>query len=158
MLLALTLQIGVNLYAGMPFPTHMKVLDTEGKEVTLENLRGKKAIVAVYTSSMPDCRERMERFIRLSERFVGKEVRFSAIDITPRGTEDFLKNLPADLKNVIFRKGVGGNLGPELGVKLIPTTFFLSPEGTIAGKFESIHHWDSEGFTEKVKMFIFDEK
>ncbi|NIS75283.1 MAG: redoxin domain-containing protein [Deltaproteobacteria bacterium] len=152
--LVLTLFHGRELYGGETMPFHLKVVEPAGKETTLESLRGRKVVLAVYTSSMPDCRRHIERFVRLSESFMHEDALFSVVDITPLGYEEFLNTLPDNMGNVFFRKDLEGNLGRILDVIIIPTTFFISAEGQVFGRYQSIHLWDSKEFKERVKKFI----
>ncbi|NIS78377.1 MAG: redoxin domain-containing protein [Deltaproteobacteria bacterium] len=145
---------GGKLYSGEAMPFHLKVVDSAGKETTLENLRGRKVVLVVYTSSMSDCKRHLERFVTLSEDFMGEDVLFSIVDITPLGYEEFLSNLPDNKGNAIFRKDLDGNIARILDVIFLPTTFFISEEGEVLERHESLHLWDSTEFKVSVKKFI----
>jgi peroxiredoxin len=154
----MVLSFGGNLFADMLFPYSATVLDKAGNEMSLEELGGRKLVLAVYTSSMPDCLKRVKEFVSLSEGFEGSGALFAGIDITPLSFDAFVRNVPEFTGDVLFRKDRRGKLARELGVHIIPTTFFISPEGQIMERIESIHAWDSKEFGMRVKKFLKEQE
>ncbi len=158
-LLSMTALIfAVNLFADVPFPYGSTVLDEGGNEMSLKGLEGKKVVLAVYTSSMPDCLKRVKEFVSLSKGFEGSGPLFAGIDIAPSGFDTFVRNVPEFPGYVRFRKDEEGKIARAPEVQILPTTFFISPEGQIVEKIESVHSWDSEEFRGRVKSFLKEQE
>lgn len=158
-LLSLTaMPIPVNLFADLPFPYGSPVLDKAGNKMSLEGFQGKRVVLAVYTSSMPDCLKRINAFVSLSKGFEGSGALFAGIDVTPSNFDAFVLNVPEFPGDVHFRKDEEGKIARSLEVQIIPTTFFISQDGQIVEKIESVHEWDSKEFREKVRKFLKEQE
>lgn len=58
------------------FPYDAPVVDKEDQSVSLEILLNHPLVVVAYVSSMPDCRNGVERFVALSDSFINMDVKF----------------------------------------------------------------------------------
>ena len=132
------------------FPFDAAVADRHDAPATLSPLRGRPVVLAAYAASMPDCRERIERFVALSEAFPNAGVRFVALDISPRDADKFPEVVPDRRGEVQFFKDRNGEVGRALKVDITPTTFLVSADGRIRDRVESVYTWDSPDFRRRV--------
>jgi len=135
------------------FPYSAEVVDPNGASSTLEPMHGAPMVVVAYVASMPDCRERIRRFVALSESFGNPRVRFVALDIGIGPPEKFPEVLPRDRGNVQFLDDRDGEVRRALKIDITPTTFLVSADGKIRDRIAALYTWDSPEFRKRVERF-----
>jgi hypothetical protein len=111
-------------------------------------------IVVTYVAAMPDCQERIRRFVSLSESFQSTRVRFVAVDISIGPPKGFPEVLPPDRGNVRFFDDRNGDVRRALKIDITPTTFLVSADGRIRDRIEALYTWDSPEFHRRLERFV----
>lgn len=117
---------------GRPAPDFSLPL-ISGGTLSLHSLRGKPVLLNFWASWCAPCREEMPLLVRLHKTYGPRGVRFVGID-----TED----LVADARKFIARYHVDYTIARAADERLmdayaipgLPTTVFIAPDGTVAGK------------------------
>lgn len=155
LLLPIMMLLAASCFRSVPetFPYDAAAVDLRGAPATLAPLRGFPMVVVAYVASMPDCRERIRRFVLLSESFRASEIRFVAVDIGFGQGDRFPDVLPEDRGNVLFLNDRSRELGKALRIDVTPTTFLVLPGGRIRDRLEGFHDWDSPDFRRRLAGF-----
>jgi len=108
--------------------------DINGKEHKLSDYRGKNVILDFWATWCPPCKMAVPHLIELRNTVGEDKLAIMAISyISPRNTEDMIKNFAAATKAnyLIFTVGGDGLGDPYDSVASLPTVFFIDPEGKI---------------------------
>lgn len=136
------------------FPYDAAVVDPKGVHSTLTSVHGVPMVVVAYVASMPDCRERIRRFVALSDGFRIPRLRFVAVDIGIGPPAKFPEVLPPDRGNVQFFDDRDGDVRRALRIDITPTTFLVSADGKIRDRIEALYTWDSPEFHRRLERFV----
>lgn len=116
--------------------------DLNGKELTLEDFRGKIVFLNFWATWCPPCRAEMPSMERLYSEFKGKDFAVLAVDLRERAKrvrafkERFKLNFPILLDS-------DGAIGLTYGVRSIPTTYLVDKEGYLIGGALGARDWAS---------------
>ncbi len=101
--------------------------DTEGREHSLADYRGRVVILKFFTTWCPSCRVEMERLGELDE---GDELVILAVNLreAPGAVKDFLASLDLDVTVLLDRQGT---VGSAYGIRYIPTTVIVDGRGEV---------------------------
>ena len=132
--------LGANLTAPMT-----QFIAPNGSPVSLKAFKGKTVILNVWATWCGPCIREMPALERLS----GKLDRGSAVVVLvsqDKGgvaiAKPFLDRL--GIKNLTAYADPSGKLSRSLGIRGLPTTFIVTPKGTLASRAEGALEWDSE--------------
>lgn len=122
--------------------------DMSGKDVRLDDLRGKIVFINFWASWCAPCKKELPLLDAL-QRARDKEMVILAVNIDKRrvNTDNFLKRHPLTLK-VLFDPD--GNVVASYGARAMPTSFILDREGIV----RYIHF----GFDEKKDPLLWDRE
>ncbi|MEQ9620109.1 MAG: TlpA disulfide reductase family protein [Deltaproteobacteria bacterium] len=103
------------------------------KKVSLEDFRGKPAVINFWASWCGPCKEEMPLFEQTWKKYKDKDVVFVGIDVMDdrNNAEEFLKNEGITYTNLYDSSGEVSN---KYGVIALPATFFLDKKGNIVVK------------------------
>ena len=117
--------------------------DLSGKEVKLEDYRGKLIFLNFWATWCPPCRQEMPSMERLYTEFKDRGLTMLAVDLR-EGTgkvkafkEDFKLSFPILLDS-------DGRVGLMYGVRSIPTTYLIDQEGNVIGGALGTRDWASK--------------
>lgn len=116
--------------------------DLNGKEVKLEDHRGKIVFLNFWATWCPPCREEMPSMEKLHIEFKDRDFTMLAIDLREDAKkvrafkERFKLNFPMLLDS-------DGSVGSRYGVRSIPTTYLLDGKGYIIGGALGARDWAS---------------
>jgi peroxiredoxin len=151
-LLAATAQAGQQL---TPIPGRVPapdfaLEDTEGRVHRLADYRGKTVIINFWTTWCPPCREEIPSMNRAWEILQDEDVVILAINVGE--DEDtifvFTADYPADFPLLLDREGEVIAAWP---VKGLPTTYVITPDGTIAYRAIGGREWDEPAFLQQIR-------
>ncbi len=141
---------------GERLPAGLVVKDFEGREFDFEALRGRRVVLVVFASSMPDCRKSMLKLAELSRKWKGPETLFLAVDVSPPRMASDSPFGPWESEKVIVLRDERGDFARKLSIKLIPTTLIISRDGSVLDKLEAFTDWGSLQFMNKL-LSLFGE-
>jgi len=109
------------------------LISLDGRNLLLEDFRGKYVFINFWNSWCPPCREEMPDLNRLYLDYRDKNVEFLFINITvqektPEQVEEFMKDLHLQLPVYLDRRG---EVASTCGVRSIPSTLVLDPGGKV---------------------------
>jgi cytochrome c biogenesis protein CcmG, thiol:disulfide interchange protein DsbE len=106
----------------------------DGSRMSVSELRGRGAVVNFWGSWCVPCREEAPVFTRLAGEYERDGVTFLGVALwdTDVDARAFLRQF-----NVKYPTGMDGNgrIAIEFGVKGVPETFFVRPDGTMARRW-----------------------
>jgi len=106
-----------------------------GKTVRLSDLRGQVVLVDFWATWCPPCRKALPHLQELHEEFQGKGLQVVGIATDQQGAKvvaPFVEKIGLTFTVVLTDGKVDRDFG---GIRGIPTTFVIDPEGNITGKF-----------------------
>ena len=115
----------------------------EGRTVSLKDYLGKVIFLNFWATWCGPCRTEMPSMEKLWQDFKEENFVILAIDIQEESklVSSFMKE--RSLSFPVFLDGKG-NVARSYGIRGIPTTFFLNPEGETIGKAVGVRDWASE--------------
>lgn len=115
----------------------------KGGTVSLKDYRGRLIFLNFWATWCPPCRAEMPSMQRLWEEFKEEDFVILAIDIQEESklVSSFMNERGLSFPVLLDEKG---KVARSYGIRGIPTTFFLNPEGEIIGKAVGERDWDSE--------------
>jgi peroxiredoxin len=124
-------------------PVDFSLPDINGQQVTLSDFKGKIVFFNFWTTWCPECRIEMPSMEKLHSRFKGQGFAMIAVNLQEPAlrVKDFLKKYPLTFTILLDSKG---KIGPQFGIRAVPTTFILDKNGGIIGKALGSRHWDSK--------------
>lgn len=127
--------------------------DLNGKEMKLEDHRGKIVFINFWATWCPPCRDEMPSMEKLYTEFKGSDFTMLAVDLREGAKkvrafkERFKLNFPILLDS-------DGRVGSEYGVRSIPTTYLIDREGYVVGGALGARDWGSREAFELVDHLI----
>ena len=137
---------------GYPLSTDLfevKLSNTAGRYVRLDDFRGKIVFLNFWTTWCPSCRTEMPSMERLHRKLSGKN--FAMVTVNIKESASQVKNFFEKYKLTFTALlDTTGEVSAGFGIRGIPTTFILDKSGTIIGSITGPQEWDSRKF---VAMF-----
>jgi len=117
--------------------------DLNGKPVRLSDFRGKIVLLNFWATWCPDCRIEMPSMQKLHSRFKDTDFVLVSISIKESASEvqKFFKKHKLTFIGLLDSDG---EVGSQMGIRAIPTTFILDRNGKIAGTIMGSREWDSK--------------
>jgi len=133
----------INKVPRIPPPVDFSLLDINGQQFTLSDFKGKIVFLNFWTTWCPDCRKEMPYMEKLHRRLKGQDFAMIAVNLQEPAlrVKNFLKQYQLTFSILLDTKG---EIGPQFGIRAIPTTYILDKDGGIIGKALGSRHWDSE--------------
>lgn len=122
------------------------------KLVTLEGFRGRSVILNVWATWCGPCVKEMPSLDRLSAKMAGDNLVVVAVSQDNGGqsqVKPFLDKLK--VKNVTILYDHSQRMFRDFGIRGLPTTFVISPEGKILARLEGAAEWDTPAMVRQIK-------
>lgn len=127
------------------FEYEFTVKKPDGTVVDFNEYRGKTVFLNIWATWCGPCRAEMPSIQKLYEAVGSDSIQFVMLSIDRE--EDISKvNQYVTAKNFTFPVFIAGGLPEQLQVKIIPSTFVISPDGTIAYKKSGLADYDTNKF------------
>jgi len=124
-------------------PVDFSLQDINGQQVTLSDFKGKIVFLNFWTTWCPECRIEMPSMEKLHRKLNGQDFVMIAVNLQEPASriKNFLKKNQLTFAILLDTKG---EIGPQFGIRAVPTTFILDKNGGIIGKVLGSRHWDSK--------------
>jgi len=133
---------------GYPLSTglfEVKLPNTAGRFVRLDDFRGKIVFLNFWTTWCPTCRTEMPAMEKLHQKLFGKN--FAMVTVNIKESASQVKNFFEEYKLTFTALlDTTGEVSTGFGIRAIPTTFILDKSGAIIGSITGPREWDSKKF------------
>jgi len=134
--------IGVIGHPSSTDPLEVKLQNTAGRYVRLDDFRGKIVLLNFWTTWCPSCITEMPSMETLHRKLLGKNFAMVTVNI---------KESAAQVKAFFDRNKLSfaalldttGEVSIEFGIRAIPTSFIIDKSGKIIGQISGPREWDS---------------
>jgi len=129
--------------SGLRTAPESKLTLIDGSSVNLSDLRGKTVVVNFWATTCVGCRREVPHLVELRQKYGSRGLEVIGVAMSydpPDQVDEFVKRF-----SVTYPIGIdkGDAVAEAFGdVRLVPTTFVLSPEGKIV--FQKLGEWTAE--------------
>lgn len=134
-------EIGVQTFRGEIDAVDFSLDRLNGESTSLSDLSGEFVFLNFWATWCPPCREEMPSMEVLHTELQGKPFRMVAVNVredTPT-VEGFIEEFGYTYPILLDSDG---RVSTNYGVRGIPTTFFIAPDGTVLGMLVGTRYWD----------------
>jgi len=127
--------------SGSPAAGGFSLKNVAGKEISLDDYKGKFVLLNFWATWCAPCRKEMPAMSNLHNEFGGEGLEVIGVHVGPSlaGIKKFLEAVPVSFTILIDK-----NMGlASWGVQGLPTTFLINPEGKLVYKAVGEREWDS---------------
>ncbi len=141
---------GIQTFRGTIASIEFTLEELSGGTLSMSDLTGKFVFLNFWATWCPPCREEMPSMEVLHRELEGTPFRMVAVNVREdRQTvdafvEEFGYTYPVILDG-------DGRLSTNYGVRGIPTTFFIAPDGTVLGMLVGTRYWDEADVLDGMK-------
>jgi len=123
-------------------PLEVKLQNTAGRYVHLNDFRGKIVFLNFWTTWCPSCITEMPSMEKLHRKLLGKN--FAMVTVNIKESASRVKKF-FEKYNLTFTAllDTNGEVSTEFGIGAIPTTFILDKSGKIVGRITGPREWDN---------------
>jgi thiol-disulfide isomerase/thioredoxin len=124
-------------------PPEITLKDPNGQSVSLSDFRGKIVFINFWTTWCLACVIEMPSMEKLHQKFKDKDFAMVAVNLQESASKvkQFFKEFKLTFMTLLDSTG---DVGAELGIRSIPTTFILDKSGRIIGKALGPREWESQ--------------
>ena len=124
-------------------PVEVRLIDLNGRPVSLSDFRGKIVFLNFWTTWCFDCRIEMPHMEKLHQQFKNKEFEMVAVNLQEPVSQvkQFFKDYKLSFTALLDSDG---EVGAHFRITAIPTTFILNRQGITIGKVTGPRKWDSK--------------
>jgi thiol-disulfide isomerase/thioredoxin len=122
------------------------------KLITLDSYRGRNVILNVWATWCGPCVKEMPSLDRLSTKMAKENLVVIAVSQDNGGktqVKPFLDKLKIEHVTVLYDHGQKAMR--DFGIRGLPTTFLISPEGRIVARLEGDAEWDNHKIIKQIK-------
>lgn len=115
--------------------------DLNGARTVLKNYRGSFVFLNFWATWCPPCREEMPAMEQLQHELEDTIFQILAVSVQedPRTVQRFIDEIGTTFPVLLDRSG---QVSRSYGVRGLPTSYFIAPDGTVAGLLVGILEWD----------------
>ena len=128
-----------------PFDFDFSVKKTDGTPVDFRMYRGKTVFLNIWATWCGPCRAEMASIQKLYDAVGNDSVTFVMLSIDREDATEKVIDYIAG-KGFTFPVFIAGELPEQLQVKMIPSTFIIAPDGTIAYKKSGMADYNTSRF------------
>jgi len=144
---------GIQTFRGKIDAVDFSLDRLSGGETSLSDLRGRFVFLNFWATWCPPCREEMPSMETLYTKLADAPFEMIAVNVREdRNTvegfiDEFGYTYPVLLDG-------DGNVSTNYGVRGIPTTFFIGPDGTVLGMLVGTRYWDEEDVMDGMNRIV----
>ena len=152
-----TNRIGLNAklkpYTGSLTPTTIKLTDTNGQVVSLDNFKGKVTLINFWAIWCPPCVEEIPSLNRLKKLMQNEAFQLISVNYaeTPENIRAFLQKVSVDFPVLVDPQG---KLAGQWKVVAFPSTFIIGPDGKFHYGVNAAIHWDTPEILQSLKQLL----
>ena len=135
---------GFEVVRRVPVPG-LQFLKPDGQSITLNDYKGMTIVLNVWATWCAPCVKEIPSLDRLADRLDGKKSVVLVVSQDKGGAaiaRPFLERL--GVRNLSAFADPSGKLSRVLGIRGLPTTFIIGPNGMAVARVEGPIEWDSE--------------
>lgn len=124
------------------FANNFKLNNLEGKEISLNDFKGKNVLLNFWNSSCPPCIEEMEEFQKIHDEF--KDENLEIVTINVGEDEEVVRKIFEENKyafECLLDKE--NKVTYEYNITSVPTTYTINKNGEIEGIFNGYINYDT---------------
>lgn len=127
--------------SGSPQANNFSLTSVNGSKVTLEDYRGKFVLLNFWATWCAPCRKEMPSMDNLQNQLGDRGLDVVGVHVGPSlaGVKKFLQSVPVNF-TILIDKDMGL---ASWGVRGLPTTYLINPEGKLIYKATGEREWDS---------------
>jgi thiol-disulfide isomerase/thioredoxin len=127
----------------------LKLADANGRELRLEDLRGKTVVVNFWATWCEPCREEMPSLDRLRAKLGEKSLEVVAVNVgeAPERVARFTRDVPVSFPIVYDRDST---MAKRWKVRGYPTSYVIGPDGRIRYYFVGELDWSAEDIVRQI--------
>ena len=109
---------------------------SDGKQISLEDFRGKYVLLDFWASWCVPCRKENPNLVKLYEKYKSRnfEIIAVSIDEDKKAWQNASKEDGINWANLLNAKGKADEIGVKYGVQAVPSNFLINSNGVIIGK------------------------
>ena len=137
---------GFQAFSGKPQVPQVALIRENGEKVDLTIFKGKVVILNFWATWCGPCVMELPSLDRLARKLPSDQFAVVIVGEDSGGHaagKPFLERL--GIRNVLALADQGESLQRALAVRGLPTTFIVTPDGSVLGKVEGPLEWDTEG-------------
>lgn len=127
--------------AGAPKASGFNLEGINGKSKSLDDYKGKFVLLNFWATWCAPCRKEMPAMSNLHNKLNGRGLEVVGVHVGPSlaGVKKFLQSVPVDFTILLDKDMSLANWG----VRGLPTTFLINPDGKLIYKATGEREWDS---------------
>lgn len=127
--------------SGSPKAGGFSLEDINGRQVSLNDFKGKFVLLNFWATWCAPCRKEMPAMSNLHNEFNGEGLEVVGVHVGPSlaGVKKFLESVPVSF-TILIDKDMGL---ASWGVRGLPTSFLVNPDGKLVYKAVGEREWDS---------------
>ena len=124
-------------------PVEITLKDSDGRQVSLSDFRGKIVFINFWTTWCLACVIEMPSMEKLHQKFKDKDFVMLAINLQESASKikQFYKEYKLTFTTLL---DTTGDVGTGFGIRSIPTTFILDKKGIMIGKVLGPREWEGK--------------
>ena len=135
--------VGVVKVPSTKDPVRINLKDSNGKNVSLSDFKGKIVFLNFWTTWCPTCRIEMPSMEKLHQKLKNKDFAMVTINLQESASQvkGFFKEFKLSFTALL---DTTGEVGASFGIRAIPATYILDKDGRIIGQVNGPREWDSK--------------
>lgn len=145
--------IGIRTFRGSIASVDFSLEDLEGETGRLSDYRGGVVFLNFWATWCPPCREEMPSMERLQEIMTDQPFNIVAINVQedPETVASFVDEFGYTFPILLDRTG---QVAANYNVRGIPTTYFITPDGTMVGMLVGTRYWDEPEMVAAIERIV----
>lgn len=134
---------GLQPIEGRPAAPALRLTDIDGREWTLEALRGETVLLNFWATWCPPCVEEIPSLGRLNRRLAGRAFRVISVDVGQNEAQvrSFLEKVPAAFPVLLDPEG---SVTEPWHIRAFPTSFLIDSRGRMRYGYFGALAWDAD--------------